>query len=100
MDDRLKLHDRLLTFSPNVYYQPPSDVKMIYPCIVYSKSDKSRKFGNDNVYLAIQGYKLTVIDRDPDSNIADRIEDVFQYCSIDQYYTVDNLNHTTLTLYY
>jgi hypothetical protein len=100
MVKRLQLHNELLKFIPNVYYQPPSDIKMIYPCIVYNKTGKNRHFGNDVIYLSQQGYQLMLIERDPDSDVADRIESHFQHCAINQYYTVDNLNHTTISLYY
>ena len=100
MDSRLALHDELLKFVPNAYYQPPSTIKMQYPCIVYGKTGKYRKFGNDTIYLSTQEYIVTVIETDPDSDVADTIEKYFPSCVISQYYTVDNLNHTTLNLYY
>jgi len=100
MGNRLELHDELLTFIPNVYYQPPSNIQIKYPCIVYNKTGKSKRFGNDRIYLSKQGYQLMVIEHDPDSDVADRLETHFQYCGINQHYVVDNLNHTTLNLYY
>lgn len=100
MASRLDLHNELLTFLPNVYFQPPSNIQMVYPCIVYNKTGKNRHFGNDVIYLSQQGYKITVIDKNPDGDVADRIEKHFRYCSDSQYYTVDNLNHTTISLYY
>lgn len=100
MASRLELHNELLTFLPNVYFQPPSNMQMVYPCIVYNKTDKSKSLANDGIYLSKQGYKVTVVDRNPDSVIADDVEKHFQHCSVDQYYTVDNLNHVTLSLYY
>jgi hypothetical protein len=100
MADRLDLHAELLKFLPNVYFQPPSTIKMTYPCIVYNKTGKNRHFANDVVYLSQQEYKLILIEKNPDSKVADIIERHFQHCAIAQYYTVDNLNHTTLNLYY
>lgn len=100
MGSRLELHDELLKFIPTVYFQPPSTVVMKYPCIVYGKSPKSREFGNDSIYLSTQQYQVTVIERDPDSTIADSIEKYFQNCVISQNYTTNNLHHTTLNLYY
>jgi hypothetical protein len=47
-----------------------------------------------------QGYQITVIAKDPEFPVADAIEEHFQYCTIDQYFAMDNLNHITLTLYY
>lgn len=100
MGSRLELHDQLLLFAPNVYFQPPPSSQMFYPCITYNKNDKSSDRANDHLYLSKQGYQLTVIDRDPDSTIADLVNEHFQYCAITQYYVVDNLYHVTLTLFY
>lgn len=100
MGSRLELHSELLKFLPNVYFQPPSNIQMVYPCIVYSKNDNHRRYAGDNIYRNLQGYQLMVIDRNPDSNVADEIEKSFQHCSISRYYIVDNLNHTTLNLFY
>jgi hypothetical protein len=100
MPKRLELHNKLLTFFPNVYFQPPSNIQMTYPCIVYNKTGKNRHFGNDVIYLSQQGYQLMVIESNPDSDVADKLENHFQHCAINQYYTVDGLSHTTLSLYY
>lgn len=100
MGSRIELHEKLLLVLPNCYFQPPANLKMTYPCIVYSKSGKDVEFGNDGVYLSKQEYQVTVIERDPDSVKADIIQAGFQYCKIGQYFVTDNLYHTTLTLYY
>lgn len=100
MGDRLSLHRELLRFMPNVYFQPPSNIQMKYPCIVYNKDDKNIKFGDDIAYFAIQGYRLMLIESNPDSKVADSLEQHFQYATIEQYYTVDNLNHTIIQIYY
>lgn len=73
---------------------------MVYPCIVYKKTNKMRHYGNNIIYLSQTEYQITVIDKNPDSTIADVMETQFEHCIIDQYFTMDNLNHTTLTLYY
>lgn len=100
MASRLELHAELLKFLPNVYFQPPPTITMVYPCIVYNKTSKMRHFANDVIYMSQQEYQLMVIERDPDSKVADNLEKNFKSCVISQYYTVDNLNHTTLNLYY
>lgn len=100
MASRLDLHAELLKFMPNVYFQPPSTITMTYPCIVYNKTGKFKNDANDGIYLSIQEYQLMLIEKNPDSTVADDIEKYFKYCVIGQYYTVDNLYHTTLNLYY
>ena len=100
MDKRLELHNELLKFFKNVYYQPPSNIVMKYPCIVLNKVPGFKNFSNNSRYIKVQAYSLTLIEFDPDSVKANEIEEYFEYCEIDQYYIRDGLNHTTLTLYY
>lgn len=100
MGTRLELHNELLKFLPNVYFQPPSNLQMKYPCMVYSRSGKYNLLADDILYLSNQQYQLTVIDRKADSTIADEVEAYLQYCRITNYFTVDNLHHITLDLTY
>lgn len=100
MGTRLELHNELVKFLPTVYFQPPTNLQLKYPCIVYTKRPKSKEFGNNAIYLSKQGYQLTVITTGPDNDIADIIEQSLQYCTITQNFVVDGLYHTTLNLYY
>jgi hypothetical protein len=100
MPSRLALHEELSLFTAHLYFQPPSGHQMQFPCIVYNKTNKMRHYASDVVYLSQQEYQITVIDNDPDSTIADRIEKHFKSCGITSYFTVDNLHHTNLSLYY
>lgn len=100
MGDRLDLHNELLAMCPNVYFQPPSNITMKYPCIVYSKLNKMKLYGSDVIHYSKQQYRVTIIDANPDTAIPDMIEKNLRYCGIDQYFTVNNLNHTVLSIYY
>jgi hypothetical protein len=100
MSSRLDLHRELMDFILDVYFQPPSNIKLTHPCIVYHKVNKIREYANDGLYLGKQGYQVTLMETDPDSPIADAMEQYFQYCSITQHFAMDNLNQTVLTLYY
>ena len=72
---------------------------MKYPCIIYARNPNLKEFANDRSYIIRQGYTVTVIDKNPESLIADNLDNDFVYCSITQHYVVDNLNHTILNLY-
>ena len=102
MKKRLALHEELcgVLGSRNVYFQPPENLKMSYPCIVYKRSEDWIKHANDRRYIIKEGYDLTVISTDPDSEIPDDILEHFDYCKLDRPFVSDNLNHTTLRLYY
>lgn len=102
MVNRLELQTEFETIlgSRNVYFQPPTSVKLKYPCIVYSKSGVDKLNANDKGYRTINKYEVTVIDYDPDSEIYETILMHFPMCSFDRQFTSDNLNHWVLTLYY
>lgn len=83
----------------HVYFQSPGNVKMIYPCILYSL-DTERKMHADNIgYKRDSRYKITIIDKDPDSTLRHILDDM-SYCSLDRVYISDNLYHFVYTLFY
>lgn len=85
--------------SRNVYFQPPETKKMSYPAIVYSRSSIRSKFADDGVYKLSHLYDVTLIDRNPDSEIIDKIASL-PHCRYDRHYVADNLNHDTFTIFY
>lgn len=101
MATRLELQTKLeeLLGSRNVYYQPPSSVKMDYPAIKYSLNDVESRHANNAVYSLHKEYQITVIDRLPDNPVIDKLLSL-PMCSYDRNYKSDNLNHDVLTLYF
>lgn len=100
MVKRYELHDELLLFTDKVYFQPPSNVQLKYPCIVYKKEPGVSTYANDHRYRHKTQYQLTVIDRNPDSVIAEEICDTMMYATVSNVFVLDNLNHTIVTLHY
>lgn len=99
--NRLELHELLATIlgSRNVYFQPPSSIKMKYPAIVYSRSKIDDKNANNSVYVRNICYEIIVIDEDPDTKLIDEILELPK-CKFDRSFSSDNLNHNVFTLYY
>jgi hypothetical protein len=85
--------------SNNVYFQPPPNITMQYPCIVYSRDDRDSRFANNKPYAHLVGYQVTVIDRNPDSLIPDRVANL-PLCEFQRTYTADNLNHDVYKLFF
>lgn len=94
------LHNKLcaLLGSRNVYFQPGSNITMQYPCIRYKLSRFDMKYADNNPYNKRKSYEIMYIDRDPDSDIPDKISEL-PMCSFDRHYTADNLNHYVFTIY-
>lgn len=101
MGSRLELHEILCEIlgSRNVYYQPPESVKMRYPAIVYSRDNIRNTFANNAVYTQKRSYQITVIDKDPDSEIVERVSRL-PMCSFNRHFKSDNLNHDVFILHY
>jgi hypothetical protein len=99
MGQRLQLQSLLETFTPNVYFQPPTNVQLKYPCIIYKRDFADTKFANDKPYSHMLRYMVTVIDRDPDSAIPDKIA-AMPLSVFNRFYTADNLNHDVFNVYY
>jgi hypothetical protein len=101
MAPRLQLQSLLegLLGSRNVYFQPPNNVQMQYPCVVYHRDSANTEFAGNNPYRNVKRYQVTVIDKDPDSVIPDKIADL-PMCTYDRFFTADNLNHDVFTLFF
>lgn len=99
MAQRLQLHQLLETFAPNVYFQPPTNIQLKYPCIIYKRDFADSKFADDIVYSYKLRYAITVIDPDPDSEIPDKVASM-PMSLFNRFYTVDNLNHDVYQVYF
>jgi hypothetical protein len=99
MAARLQLHQLLETFTPNVYFQPPTNVVLKYPCIVYRRDFADSKFADDIVYDHKLRYAITVIDQNPDSEIPKKVA-TMPMSLFNRFFTVDNLNHDVYNVYF
>jgi hypothetical protein len=96
---RLQLHELLVQITPKVYFQPPENISMDYPCIVYERDNAETEFAGNKPYRYEKRYQVKVIDRYPDSPIPDKIA-ALPLCVFDRHYTADNLNHDVFNLYF
>lgn len=72
---------------------------MVYPCIRYELDAGQTEFAGNNPYHLSWRYKVTVIDRDPDSQIPKKVA-VLPTCTFDRFFVADNLNHFVFILYF
>jgi hypothetical protein len=101
MGSRIDLHGilKIILGSDHVYFQPPELVKMEYPCIVYERYDENVQFADNSPYIQKKCYQITVIDKNPDSLIPDKVS-ILPLCTFFRHFTADNLNHDVYNLYY
>lgn len=85
--------------SSYVYYQPPENLKLHFPCIIYSIDGQDVRFADNGKYTKQRKYSVTVVDKDPDSDICEKLEEL-PMCRFDRRYSSDNIYHTVYSLYY
>lgn len=83
----------------NVYFQPPENIKMTYPCIVYQRNYALDQFADNEHYSHKKRYQVTIIDPDSDSDIPDKVA-FLRYATFLRFYIVDNLNHDVYNVYF
>lgn len=101
MGTRLELQALLedLLGSSNVYFQPPENVLMSYPAIVYNRNYLTSSYADNIPYLRTIRWQITVIDKDPDSLIPDKIASLPLTIYV-RHFTSDNLNHDIYDVYF
>lgn len=83
-----------------LYFQPPENLKLEFPCIVYDMADVKIQKADNLPYTFHKQFTVTVIDKNPDSDIYEHILNGFEYASFDRSFKSDNFNHFVLTIYW
>ena len=101
MDRRLNLQQKLKRMytkvtgkssDGKVYFQPPSNVRLSYPCILYKLIEMPIDHANNFPYKIEHCYELEIIDSDPLSRLREEMAKQFT-CRPVRFFTSDNLNH-------
>jgi hypothetical protein len=101
MGTRLELQTLLEGLDPSVsvYFQPPPNVQMTYPAIVYNRDFRVAHFADNIPYAQTPRYQITVIDANPDSLIPGKVGEL-PLTTFNRHYTTAGLNHDIYELYF
>lgn len=92
----------------HVYFQPPANITLHYPCVVYKRDGNKPIWADNRNYRNSWSYQMIIIDNDPISSCVDEegtktiIDAISELpkCSYVRRYVVDNLNHDVFKIYY
>lgn len=100
-DRRLEFHNVLTNIvgGPLVYFQPPPNIIMQYPCIVYERDNQSVLRGDNFAYNWRQRYQVTYIDKDPDGDPIDLLTEL-PLSEFSRHFVTSGLNHDVFSIYY
>lgn len=82
-----------------VYFQPPPDVQMVYPAIVYNRDYLTNQFADNIPYSGRVRYQVTLIDANPDSPLHPLLM-AMPLMRFVRHYTSANLNHDIYDVYF
>ena len=85
--------------SDKVYFQPPANITLTYPCIVYSMETFDAQNADNNNYRMHKRYQVTYISRNPESEVPNQLQ-ALPLCSHSNRFVSDNLYHDVFTIYF
>lgn len=85
--------------SDQAHFQPPPNLQMEYPSIVYNVDNADTKFAGNVPYTVTQRYQVTIISKTPDTDIRDKVA-ALPMCIFNRWYAANNLHHYVYTLYF
>ena len=102
MKTREELHQQLLevTGVKNIYFQPPTNTQIKYPCIVYKFDGFHNKNADDKKFATWGRYTITHIYQKYSQNLRDKLPNSFDFIDLSNTFTNDGLYHDVYTLYY
>lgn len=95
---RLKLQSDFEAIVPNVYFDPPENMMLTYPAIVYKRRTIDIRHASDGNYIQSPSYEVTVIDPDPRGFIAAEVAKL-PMCAHNRFFKSENLNHDVFIIY-
>lgn len=101
MATRLEFQAVLEALDPglSVYFQPPANVSMSYPAIVYNRDLEAVQFADNEPYSRTVRYQVIVIGQDPDSPILGKVA-ALPLSRFVRHFTTESLNHDIYDVYF
>nr|DAT35018.1 MAG TPA: tail completion protein [Caudoviricetes sp.] len=93
LENRKKLHYKLKKICENVYFNPPANINLKYPCIIYHRLSTDSKYADNTRYQTQYNYRITVLDSVPDSSVVDKLLEEFDLMDIAGTHISDRLYH-------
>lgn len=81
-----------------VYFQPPENLKIGYPAVIFHLSKIKLDHADDVPYKGAREYSVTLITNEPEPEVLDEILKI-PYTTLDTTYTADGMNHFVFTTY-
>ena len=83
-----------------VYFQPPENLKLSYPCVVFDRTNALIDYADNTAYQITKRYTVTLISKTADNEeLLDKLL-LFPMSTYDRQFIIDNLVHDVFSIYY
>ena len=82
-----------------IYFQPPIQGRLSYPCVIYSLANIDSNFASNGLYSADRSYNVQLIHDDPNNDVVDKLL-AFRNSRFNSSFVSDNLYHYNFTIYF
>lgn len=83
-----------------VYFQPPENFKISYPCIVFDRTNALTDYADNNPYRITKRYTVTLMCKTSDNEeLLDKLLNL-PMCTYDRQFINDNIVHDVFTIFY
>ena len=83
-----------------VYFQPPENLKLSYPCIKYERSNALVSHADNLPYRKTKRYMVTLMCKTSDNDkYLDKLLDL-PMCTFDREYKMDGIVHSVFNIYF
>lgn len=97
--ERLRFREKLLKYLDcKLYFQPPENLKLEYPCAIYSIANWPARNADNRIYFRKKQYRVVVIDKSPDSRLAQSLSEM-PNSVFEKHYIFENLHHYSFTIF-
>ena len=83
-----------------IYYQPPSNIKLDYPCLIYSDLPKTIRYANNHSYIDYDHYQVTIISKNPSDLYKKVLVNSLPFTKDSNTFINDNLYHYIFDCYH
>ena len=83
----------------NVYFQPPENTQLKYPCIVYELEGIQTRKADNGPYSIHDRYQITFIRHEPDSPVIRELLGL-PFSSFSRHFATSGLNHDVFVIYH
>ena len=86
--------------SGRAYYQPPENLKLSYPCIVFERSNALIDYADNNPYQITKRYTITLMTKTADNDeFVDQLLNL-PMCTYDRQFITEGIVHDVFSIYF